>query len=98
MPRRYVVSKEEALEIEEARKTIRDKRVDKRLHVIQLRGEGLKNPAIAEKLDTSAAVVSHWISAYKQKERGFLTISGRINKPYFMERACYGTKTNEGKG
>ena len=26
------------------------------------------------------------------KEQGFLTISGRVNKQYFLERACYGTE------
>lgn len=25
---------------------------------------------------------------------GFLTVSGRINRQYFMERTCYGTKQN----
>ncbi|MDD6022233.1 MAG: DNA-binding protein [Oscillospiraceae bacterium] len=25
------------------------------------------------------------------KKQGFITISGRVNKQYFMERACYGT-------
>lgn len=29
------------------------------------------------------------------KEQGFLTISGRVNKQYFMERACYNTKGKE---
>ncbi len=29
------------------------------------------------------------------KEQGFLTIAGRINKQYFFERACYGTKKEE---
>ena len=24
------------------------------------------------------------------KEKGFMTISGRVNKQYFMERTCYG--------
>lgn len=24
------------------------------------------------------------------KEKGFITISGRVNKQYFMERTCYG--------
>ncbi len=28
------------------------------------------------------------------KEKGFMTISGRVNKQYFMERTCYGA-TNE---
>jgi len=64
MPQTYGISKEQAKEIKEIRKTITDKRIDKRLHAIQLRGEGVKNPAIAEKLDTSAKVVSRWVSAY----------------------------------
>ncbi len=29
------------------------------------------------------------------KAQGFMTISGRVNKQYFMERACYGTKQKE---
>jgi transposase len=64
MGKSYRISKEEAAEIAAIRKTIKDKKVDKRLQAIQLRGEGNKNPAIADKLDTSAKVVSHWVSAY----------------------------------
>lgn len=30
------------------------------------------------------------------KAQGFLTISGRVNKRYFLERACYGTNKKEG--
>ena len=26
------------------------------------------------------------------KEQGLLTISGRVNKQYFLERTCYGSK------
>ena len=29
------------------------------------------------------------------KEKGILTISGRVNRKYFMERSCYGTERNE---
>lgn len=29
------------------------------------------------------------------KAQGFLTISGRINKQYFLEKTCYGTKQKE---
>ncbi len=29
------------------------------------------------------------------KEQGFIIIAGRVNKQYFMERACYGTKAKE---
>jgi len=25
------------------------------------------------------------------KSQGFITISGRVNKQYFLERVCYGT-------
>lgn len=53
MPKTYKISAENAIEIEEIRKTITDKKVDRRLHAVQLRGEGLTNHEIAEKLDTS---------------------------------------------
>lgn len=29
------------------------------------------------------------------KSQGFITISGRVNKQYFFERACYGTNKKE---
>ena len=29
------------------------------------------------------------------KEKGFMTISGRVNKQYFIERTCYGATTKE---
>ena len=29
------------------------------------------------------------------KERGFMTISGRVNRNYFMEKLCYGTAQRE---
>ena len=29
------------------------------------------------------------------KEKGFMTISGRVNKQYFMERSCYGATKKE---
>jgi len=64
MPKTYQISAEEAAEIKTARKNVRGKLADKRLHAVQLRGEGMKNPEIAEKLDTSAKVVNHWVSAY----------------------------------
>lgn len=64
MPKIHKISKEQAAEIEEARKAIIDKRIDKRMHAVQLRGEGLKNEEIASKLDTSARVVSRWVAAY----------------------------------
>jgi len=64
MPKTYIINDKQAKELEAARKSITDKRIDKRLHAVQLRGEGMKNPAIAEKLDTAARVVSRWVCAY----------------------------------
>ena len=29
------------------------------------------------------------------KENGFMTITGRVNKQYFMERTCYGATKKE---
>lgn len=29
------------------------------------------------------------------KAKGFLTISGRVNKQYFLEKTCYGAATNK---
>lgn len=64
MPKTYKISLEEAAEIKEIRKTIRDKKVDRRLHAVQLRGEGLTNREIAEKLDASDKMVSQWVSSF----------------------------------
>ena len=64
MPKTYKISAENAVEIKEVRKTITDKKVDRRLHAVQLRGEGMTNEEIAQKLDTSAKMVSQWVSAY----------------------------------
>ena len=64
MPKTFKIGLEQVEEIKEARKKNKDKKVDKRLHAIELRGEGATNGAIALKLDTSTKVVSHWVSAY----------------------------------
>lgn len=64
MPKKYKISDEETKKIKEVRKRIKDKKVDKRLHAVQLRGEGMKNQEIAEKLDTTHRMVSSWVSAY----------------------------------
>ena len=74
MPKTYTISKETAREIAHMRKNVHDKRVDRRLRAIQLRGEGMKNPEIADKLETSAAMVSQWVSAYINE--GIETLTG----------------------
>ena len=64
MPKTYTIKAEQAAEIAAIRKTVKNKKVDKRLHAVQLRGEGMKNPEIAVKLDTVTRVVSQWVSDY----------------------------------
>lgn len=64
MPKTYKITGVQMTEVGEARRTNRDKQVEKRLHAIQLRGEGKKNTEIAEQLETSSDVVSRWVSLY----------------------------------
>lgn len=64
MPKTYKISTENVEEIKTTRKTIKDKNTDKRLYAVQLRGEGFTNQEIANKLDTSDQMVSHWVSVY----------------------------------
>jgi len=64
MPRTLRINKEEAQAFEAAGKVVTDKRTDRRLHAVQLSGEGQENPETASKSDCSAKVVSRWISAY----------------------------------
>jgi transposase len=64
MAKAYKISEEQVAEIKAARKAVKDKRIDKRLHAIELRGKELSNEEIASKLDTSPKVVSRWVSAY----------------------------------
>jgi len=64
MPKTYTIIGSDAQIAEAARKKNHDKQVDKRLHAVQLRGEGKKNDVIATQLETSTDMVSRWISAY----------------------------------
>lgn len=64
MGKSYNISAENAAEIKEYRKGIKDKSLDRRLHAVQLRGEGMKNKDIAQKLDCDVRQVSWWVSLY----------------------------------
>ena len=64
MPKTHKITEEDANIIREARKIIKDKKVDKRLYAVQLRGEGKNNQEISEKLDTSKGVISEWVCMY----------------------------------
>ena len=60
----YKITSDQGKEIASARKENRDKKVEKRLHAVQLRYEGKSNKEIALQLDTSSDVVSRWIATY----------------------------------
>lgn len=79
MGKSYTISRKQAEKLGAARKSITDKRVDKRLQAVQLRGEGMNNPAIAEKLDTDAKVVSRWVCAY---------LNGGVEAPLVKKGLC----------
>ena len=64
MPKTYRISRREIAEISEARKSNRDKQVEKRLRAVELRGEGKRNTEIAQRLETSSDMVSRWVSMY----------------------------------
>ncbi|MGN0591812.1 MAG: hypothetical protein ACI4JQ_01035 [Ruminococcus sp.] len=51
MRKKYIVTSDNAKEIKEYRKQIKNKITDRRMYAIQLVGEGLKYREIAEKLD-----------------------------------------------
>ena len=61
---KYKINEKQIQEIKEARKTINDKKADKRLRAVQLRGEGLKDKEIAEILETTSDTVSYWVRLY----------------------------------
>ena len=71
------ISKEEVEKIKELRKKTTNKKEDKRLYAIQLRGEGKTNSEIAEKLDTSMKVVNNWICKYIKEGFEGLLIKGQ---------------------
>lgn len=60
----YHITIEDAEKIAEYRKNVRDKKEDKRLYAVELRGRGMRNEDISKKLDTDKRVVSRWAAMY----------------------------------
>lgn len=81
MPKTYTISREDIEIVEEIRKKISDKQVDKRLQAVKLRGEGKKNEAIAEQLETSSDMISRWISTYAKEGAEALLAKKRTGRP-----------------
>ena len=73
----YKISEEAAAKVREYRKKVRDKYLDRRLHVIQLLSEGMKAREIAEKLDVDKRQISEWAKNFcKRGLEGFTAQRG----------------------
>lgn len=64
MPMMHKISEAAMEEIDRQRKSNKDKRAEKRMYAIKLRGQGKSNVEAAKILETSADVISFWVSSY----------------------------------
>ena len=57
----------------------------------------LRVEEVAEEMEVSKSYAYKIVQKLNEelKSKGFLTISGRVNKQYFMERTCYGAERKE---
>lgn len=57
----------------------------------------LRVEEVADILDISKSHVYKIVRKLNDelKEKGFLTIAGRVNKQYFLEKTCYGAVENK---
>ena len=67
MRNKYTITAENAKEIKEYRKQIKDKTTDRRMYAVQLVGEGMKYQAVADKLDCKVQQVGLWVMKYATK-------------------------------
>lgn len=66
MRKKYIVTSDNAKEIKEYRKQIKNKITDRRMYAVQLVGEGLKYREIAEKLDCKVQQIGVWVKRYAE--------------------------------
>ncbi len=87
MPKTYIISKEQAKEIKEYRKQVKDKFTDRRMYAVQLRGEGMRNKDVAKKLDVDPRMVSKWVRQYNEGGIKYLDkpVGGRRNENMTLE-------------
>lgn len=80
----YEISKDEAEAIKTYRKNVKDKFTDRRMYAVQLRGEGLKNKEIAEKLSIDKRMVSRYVSLFRKGGIKNLESKPRSGRPAKM--------------
>lgn len=64
MRKKYKITEENAKEIKEYRKQVKDKRTDRRLYAVQLLGEGVKTSEISYKLEADRRQISEWAKKF----------------------------------
>lgn len=67
MPKTAKLSERDAEIIREERHKTKNKHADQRMYAVQLRAEGWRNKAVAEKLDVSPVSVSRWVAEYLKR-------------------------------
>ena len=67
MSNKRIISREAADEIRNYRENVKNYYTDRRLYAVQLRGEGLRNKDIAEKLNADPRQVSQWVRIYLER-------------------------------
>ena len=57
----------------------------------------MKVEEVAQELGVSKSYAYKIVQQFNKelKEKGYLTISGRVNRKYFQEKACYGSTGRE---
>lgn len=104
MPKAHQITEQEISEIKIARKKSKDIKEEKRLHAIELRGTGMTNKQVAEKLDTSEKVIGNWMCKFKKEGLSGLLKKGqkgnRRNLTFEQEReflSKYEERANKGQ-
>lgn len=91
MKMKYEISTENAAEIKEYRKSVKEKYLDRRLHALQLLGEGVKPKEIAGKLDVDKRQISVWAKNFCERGgiEGFVKKrGGRHHENMSLEHEC----------
>jgi len=64
MAKAYTISEEQVQQLKKHRKQNKDKKVEKRLKAVQLRGEGMENEEVSRIVEAHPKVVSRWFCQY----------------------------------
>lgn len=88
MQKKYEITREKAEEIAICRKQIKDKNTDRRMHAVQMCGEGFKYREIAAKLDCKIQQVGRWVKLYAEGglERLNPKVGGRRHEKMTLEQ------------